>query len=194
MRRILGVSGFPGTGKSTLMIDIINELGPSTRQKFGLLEYTQFKDVNVLGYYEKGNLFGGTDRLSMSVQDNAVEYLNSLYRLDPDRALAFEGDRLTNSEFLRLARSVGELRFVVLTCSEKTLVGRREARSEKAGKEQNATWLKGRESKVYRLQTDFDAEIRSVNTQIQGMELAKELRSWLLGLTSSPERKSSRLF
>lgn len=191
--RILAVAGAPGVGKSTMMQQLLTHLGSHTRQRFGVLDYMQFESVNVLGYYEPGNLFGGTDRLSMSVQDNAIEYLNTLYQRDPHRALAFEGDRLCNGEFIRRAQEVGELRFVVLTCAEKTLVGRRVARSEQAGKEQNAVWLRGRESKVYRLSQDFPSERRGNNSPADSSAIAKDLYDWLMGRTTTPVDET-RLF
>lgn len=194
--RILGIAGYPGTGKSTLVKQIIYELGSLRfRKKHGTLEYEHMKDVNILGYYEENNLFGGTDRLSMSVQQDAVDFLNKYVCLGGgETPIIWEGDRLSNSEFIKLCNHIGEFRFIVLKCDEVILTNRRNERSLKAGKVQNETWVKGRESKVYNLQQMFDAEVRKVNSPEDSRALANELKDWILGLAEIPERESSLLF
>jgi hypothetical protein len=192
--RILGITGAPGVGKSTLvkrMIDsFIPKVIPST-VSCGLLKYMEYSEVDVLGIYQEGSLFSGTDRLAMNVKDDALAYLEGANR---DRSILFEGDRLCMSPFIDKCRKVGEFRFVALKVDESILAARRLGRSKAAGQAQDPTWLKGRESKVYGLIVNYDAEVRRVDTDEQMNELAIELNDWLYGLTETPVVQSGRLF
>lgn len=189
--RILCVIGVPGVGKSTLAQEIISRLGPYKLEAHGLLKYMDFQSVTVLGVYENGSLFGGTDRLAMNVQRDAIEFLEEA---DKERAIMFEGDRLSNTDIINTCKRVGELRLIKLFLPEETLLARRSARSLKAGKEQNETWLKGRDSKVYHLAYQFEPESRKVETKEECSDLAVELVDWLDGFGETPVVESWKLF
>lgn len=191
--RILAVSGVPGVGKSTLMLKLIKELGGKATHRYGLCDYATLSGAVVLGRYDPGDAFGGTDKLSMSVEADAVALLQSLSVKPESISVIFEGDRLCGSQFLRSCQILGELRLVVLRVKDATLKERRENRSFEVGKEQNETWLKGRESKVYKVQMAFGGELRSIDTAAQVNTLTNELVDWVLGRTATPA-KAGRLF
>jgi hypothetical protein len=177
--RVLIIIGAPGSGKSTLMLNIIAASGVQcgTRHRHGLLDYTDYGQFDVLGYYTAGETFGGTDRLSQVVGDDARAYLAEAG--GRDRTVALEGDRLANSGFLAYCRSIAETRIVCLEVDPAVLADRRALRSFEVGKEQNPTWLKGRETKVANLAREFAAERREVNTLAENRALAEELARWL---------------
>jgi ABC-type dipeptide/oligopeptide/nickel transport system ATPase component len=142
--RILAIAGASGVGKSTCMINLM-ECGvrnnPPTRMKEDLLEYEILHSgVVVLGRYDEGQLFSGTDRLSMGVQQDAEKFITFEHENTyPARPIAFEGDRLCASKFLNHCRSItSELRIVILIVKSELLAERRAERSFLAGKEQDA--------------------------------------------------------
>lgn len=173
--KILAVIGVPGVGKSTLMLKVLEGLPQGQRHRYGLLDYTEHqvgdKSVFVLGYYEPGQPFGGTDRLSMSVQPNAEEFLRSQADSFSDNTIIFEGDRLCTQTFLDACVDVAGPQVKLLFCRADSAVihGRRQARAEQTGKAQNDQWLAGRVSKVdnlfkafYRTQTIEDVFLRTI--------------------------------
>ena len=96
--------GMPGTGKSTIMKEFMRqfqELTLSTGSQWererpaDLLDTHKMGDVRVLGIYEDGEVFCGTDKLSMAVPPHAVEWAKS----NPNETVFGEGDRLTNRKF-----------------------------------------------------------------------------------------------
>lgn len=192
---VCSIIGQPGTGKSTLAWNLIRAMNCQfhTHRK-GLCDYLLSEDgkVALLGKYEEGQLFCGTDKLSTNVERDARDLLEEIKFTGT--AVFFEGDRLSTNTFLNFCSSVSELRLIAIEVSPHLLQGRRAERSANAGKEQDATWLKGRASKVHRLKMDFSAEVRGVNTMQQNIALAVEIKDWLLGLTEKPKVQSTMLF
>jgi hypothetical protein len=182
MTRVLAITGVPGVGKSTCMLNVIAALGGQDRRsRYGLLDYAVCRNVAVLGVYDDSSPFGGTDKLAMNVQQHAEDFVrqvdaNAVPLVD---AIAFEGDRLCGSKFLTLCRARADTRIVVLETDSALLKDRRDLRSFEVGKEQDATWLRGRESKVAGVIAEFAAERRTVNTLAENTTLAGELAAWL---------------
>lgn len=199
--RVLAIIGFPGVGKSTLMRLMIGMLGhekPLPARRYGLMDYhlvhptaTQTGDIAVLGKYGGAfETFSGTDKLSMAVQPDAERFMiNHPAGLT---GIAFEGDRLGNASFLRVCQKADKFRLVVLSTDPGTLAARRAGREAAVQKQQDPTWLAGRESKVTNLQRNFFGEIRVADSAAQQAGLVDDLRSWLLGLSEAP--LPSRLF
>jgi hypothetical protein len=195
--RILAVAGAPGVGKSTLFAALLPLLGfriGSTRH--GLLEYALVERTAVLGVYEDGEAFGGTDKLSMAVQPHAEDFIAQVGagKFRGIDSVAFEGDRLTTSKFLAQCRAAGELRFIVVSTSPEALALRRETRAADVGKGQDATWLRGRETKVTGLADTEGAERRRLDKPEDTVVLAEELAAWLRGETTVELKQPMRLF
>lgn len=142
--KVIAIGGPPGSGKTTLMYQIMeNYSWKFEYEKVKLVPYlTNTDGVYVLGkYFEEGQTFSGTDRMSMAVQPEAVKFLASL---DKDAIVLFEGDRLFNTSFLEHCLDNYDLEIVFLD-TEKSV---RQERYKERGSNQNETWLQGRETKV----------------------------------------------
>lgn len=150
MRKIIAIGGEPGTGKTTLVRKFMNPLTWEAVEPVKLVNamYCKEKDLYVLGKYEEGETFAGTDRLSMAVQPAVKEFV-----LSTTSNILFEGDRVFNQSFLEfLAEQPNtELDIVYLTANSEILKTRYAAR----GSDQSETFLKGRKTKYENLLTNF---------------------------------------
>ena len=75
--KLIYLIGLPGCGKSTVMKQFMEAVGGAwkTDRPVDLLDSHVSGDYRVLGKYEEGEVFSGTDRLSMAVSPKAVEFL-----------------------------------------------------------------------------------------------------------------------
>jgi dephospho-CoA kinase len=140
--KIFAIGGEPGSGKSTLMKEILRKnVFSSMFDQVKLVPYHQSGFVYILGKYEEGQVFSGTDRMSMAVQPEAVKFLASL----PDNSIVlFEGDRLFTASFLEHCVEKYDTEIIYLE-TDKTI---REERYKERGSDQNETWLQGRQTKI----------------------------------------------
>jgi hypothetical protein len=95
--------------------------------------------VSLLGVYEDGQQFPGTDRLSMACQPHAVEFCKVA-----DRPVVIEGDRLGNMSFITALRMNNiALRIGHVVCDREILVARRAAE-----REQSEKFVRSRQTKI----------------------------------------------
>ena len=147
--KIIAIGGEPGAGKTTLMKRLIGHLSVQPEyDAYKLVPYLRKDNVYILGKYEEGETFAGTDRMSMAVQPEAVKFLASL---PSDSVVLYEGDRLFNSSFLEHCNDNYDLHIIYL----KTDKSVREDRYKERGSNQNETWLQGRETKVANILTNM---------------------------------------
>jgi len=103
MVRVIAMGGEPATGKTTLMFKLISMTDDwQTVKPEKLLDAMYSKKLNlyILGkYVNDGNVFQGTDRLSMAVQPDAEKFFSDLWE-NGDVNVIFEGDRLFNAKLL----------------------------------------------------------------------------------------------
>jgi broad-specificity NMP kinase len=175
MRQIIAIGGEPGTGKTTLMRNFI-----ATIDDWQMVEpvkllpcmYTQAKDCYIFGKYEEGEVFAGTDRLSMAVQPNAIEFVKST-----QSNIIFEGDRLFNQSFLEfLTTQPGELTVLYLKTSDRIL----KERYEERGSNQSEQFLRGRKTKYSNLLTSFDLMPYTVEMENETPAQAEEILKFLM--------------
>jgi uridine kinase len=143
--KIIAIGGEPGAGKSTLVKQILEILDKYIPVKcydnFKLVPYIQCGSLYILGKYDEGETFSGTDRMSMAVQPEAVKFLASLHK---DSVVLFEGDRLFTSTFLEHCVENYDTEIIYLE-TDKSI---RQERYKERGSNQNETWLQGRETKI----------------------------------------------
>jgi hypothetical protein len=158
--RFCYVLGVPGAGKSTLLREWARMPGISGKQ-------VRTKPFSHTVYYggspvEDGRLvaraaqmgghhttFPGTDRLSMSVQPKAIEWLQGA----PFPMVFAEGDRLATDGFFQAVDETtrGQWDLVYLNTPPELAAERRAFRAQAHGTTQNASWVQGRVTKVNRL-------------------------------------------
>lgn len=170
-RKIVAVGGSPGTGKTTLFRKFMEDkqwldVAPA---KLVAASYNTERDLYILGKYEEGETFAGTDRLSMAVQPPLQEWIAS-----HNCNILFEGDRVFNQSFLEFCMVLPntELVVVFLSAPKDILEQRYIAR----GSDQSEQFLRGRETKYSNLLSNFDlmpyiTEFVNTNLEEQGKVL-----------------------
>lgn len=131
MVKVIALGGEPATGKTTLMFKLIEAADDwQVIKPEKLLDAMYSKKLNlyILGkYVNDGNVFQGTDRLSMAVQPDAEKFFSSLAyesnKEDHNVGVIFEGDRLFNAKMLeQLATLFQEnLKILILKVKDSTL-------------------------------------------------------------------------
>jgi broad-specificity NMP kinase len=172
MRKIIAVGGQPGTGKTTLFRKYMEGKTWERVEPLKMLPALYCKEIDtyILGKYEDGETFAGTDRLSMAVQPVATEFVKGT-----TSNILFEGDRIFNQSFLEMCMKLPEtdLQVVYLKVPDATLKQRYVDR----GSDQSETFLKGRATKYSNLLSNFDlmsyiTEFANTNLEEQGKVLA----------------------
>jgi broad-specificity NMP kinase len=172
MRKFIAVGGSPGTGKTTLFRKFMEGKTWERVEPKKMLPalYCKELDLYVLGKYEDGETFAGTDRLSMAVQPIAQSFVSEC-----QSNILFEGDRIFNQSFLEFAMGLPNTDLqVVFLKAPKTIL---EARYKDRGSDQSEQFLKGRETKYSNLLSNFDlmpyiTEFDNTNLEEQGKVLA----------------------
>jgi broad-specificity NMP kinase len=171
-RKIIAVGGVPGTGKTTLFRKYMEdkpwiETAPA---KLVVASYNTDRDLYVLGKYDEGETFAGTDRLSMAVQPPLQEWIAS-----HNCNILFEGDRVFNQSFLEFCMGLPntELQVVYLKAPQTML----EQRYKDRGSDQSEQFLRGRETKYSNILSNFDlmsyiTEFNNTNLEEQSKVLA----------------------
>jgi broad-specificity NMP kinase len=172
VRKLIAVGGSPGTGKTTLFRKFMEDktFQPVEPAKLVSAMYNTDRDLYILGKYEEGEVFAGTDRLSMAVQPAMQEWIAS-----HNCNILFEGDRVFNQSFLEFAMGLPdtELHIVFLKAPKDVL----EQRYQDRGSDQSEQFLKGRETKYSNLLSNFDlmpyiTEFANTNLEEQAKVLA----------------------
>lgn len=171
-RKLIAVGGQPGTGKTTLFRKFMEKYTWETVEPKKMLPalYCKELDLYVLGKYEDGETFAGTDRLSMAVQPVAQEFVK-----ETTSNILFEGDRIFNQSFLEFSMGLEntDLQVVYLKVPDDMLKQRYTDR----GSDQSETFLKGRATKYSNLLSNFElmpyiTEFVNTNLEEQGKVLA----------------------
>ena len=172
MRKIIAVGGQPGTGKTTLFRKFMEGKSWEKVEPKKMLPalYSKELDLYILGKYEDGETFAGTDRLSMAVQPELQKWIQT-----HNCNILFEGDRVFNQSFLEFAMGLPntDLQVVYLKTSKEVL----EQRYKDRGSDQSEQFLRGRETKYSNLLSNFElmpyiTEFSNTNLEEQGKVLA----------------------
>jgi broad-specificity NMP kinase len=171
-RKLIAVGGQPGTGKTTLFRKFMEgkkwiECDPA---KLVSAMYNEEMDLYILGKYQEGETFAGTDRLSMAVQPELQKWIQT-----HNCNILFEGDRVFNQSFLEFAMGLPQtdLQIVYLKAPKEIL----EQRYVDRGSDQSEQFLRGRETKYSNLLSNFElmsyiTEFANTNLEEQSKVLA----------------------
>lgn len=145
--KIIAIGGEPATGKTTLMFKLISmtdDWKVCKPEKLLDAMYSEKLNLYILGKYENdGNVFQGTDRLSMAVQPDAAAFIDK--NKNNNVNMIFEGDRLFNSKYIdHIQNATEDFRVLVLTAN-KDVVGQRHVDRED---DQDDKFINGRRTKV----------------------------------------------
>ena len=166
-RKIIAVGGQPGTGKTTLFRKYMEGKNWIVGEPAKLVSasYNVDRDLYILGKYDEGETFAGTDRLSMAVQPPLQEWVAS-----HNCNILFEGDRVFNQSFLEFCMGLPntDLQVVYLKAPKSLL----EQRYKDRGSEQSEQFLRGRETKYSNLLSNF--ELMSYITEFSNTNLEEQ--------------------
>tara|TARA_B100001939_G_scaffold114803_3_gene99301 strand:+ start:516 stop:1103 length:588 start_codon:yes stop_codon:yes gene_type:complete len=159
------IGGEPCTGKSTLMKKIIKDHKIDKDFEHGkLLKGHQSSDFVIAGLYE-GQLFDGTDRLSMAVQPVFIDYIKK--KMDKKHVL-LEGDRLFKPSLIQFMFELPiDFRLIILHVDEEI----KKQRHVDRGDNQTEKWLNAKKTTVNNIKNKFDYSLLKNNNE-QEMEKA----------------------
>ena len=172
---IIYVIGAPGSGKTTLTAEFTQDWTDTARHEEPIkfrTHHTIYGDALSLGWLRPA--FGGTDTLGNTAILAIEPWLPGIAK---DYSIIYgEGDRLANARFFNLCKSIGEFHLFYLNTEPALCAERRAQRSLLTGKTQNASWVKGRETKHRNLAHTYKAfEIPSGLTPQGGAELMRDV-------------------
>lgn len=150
MRRIVAIGGVPGTGKTTLVREYMKGKDWVSVEPEKTLSglYNKETDTYVLGKYEDGEVFAGTDRLSMAVQPAAQKFIK-----ETKSNVLFEGDRLFNQSFLEFCYDLPNVDLTILLLeAPETLL---KQRYQDRGSNQSDKFLQGRATKYNNIKNNL---------------------------------------
>jgi hypothetical protein len=134
--KVIGLGGQGAVGKSTAMKKLIKELGGGVlvslgKDRLGTLNALFFEEVNlfIIGKYEEGEIYSGTDKLAMSIAPMFKMFIEK--HLSFPITILFEGARLfTKSikDFL-ITHDVNH-QFVILELEQSIIDERRQKRQK----------------------------------------------------------------
>lgn len=150
MRKIVAVGGNPGSGKTSLFKSFMkNKEFTDYKDKLVSAHYNSENNLYILGRYSEGEVFSGTDRLSMAVQPQLQAWL-----ISNSSNILFEGDRVFNSSFLEFCSKLPntKLEIIYLNVEQNVLQERYKERNSN----QSDKFLQGRETKYNNILSNFD--------------------------------------
>jgi len=151
MKKIIALGGEPATGKTTLMwriIDSATDWQKIEPKKTLSAIRSESLDLTILGKYDRSEKFAGTDRLSMSVQPAATEFIK-----EATGNILFEGDRLFNRKFIDAIISCNcSFSLIYIEASRDELHNRHVDRKDT----QTETFLKSRQTKYSNIVRSLD--------------------------------------
>lgn len=153
--KVIFVAGVPASGKTTLFKELREKyFADSSEFKEGKARGITSADgkYHMLGVFD-GSLFEGTDKLSMTVIDDAIKFCNSRQQ----RCVIFvEGDRLFNYRFL----SETGARLILIDADEEILRLRHIVR----GDNQTERFLRSRRTKIENFALKYNVQRFMNNT------------------------------
>ena len=138
--KCIAIGGVPAVGKSTIVTNFFkyNDYWQDYKYKKVRGHYNSDINLFIIGIYGT-SVFSGTDRLSMAVNPDFVEFVK---KYNDKYNILFEGDRLFTLNNLLMLEKYYDLKTCII-CSTKTKqrhIQRKDSQSE--------TFIKGRTTKI----------------------------------------------
>ncbi|WP_347852313.1 P-loop-containing protein [Planktomarina sp.] len=154
MRHIFAIGGIPGTGKTTLVKNALNNLAldwePAKPAELLDGVYSKARNCYVFGkyapWYDVEGYAQGTDKLSMAVQPKAIEFI-----AQTNSSIIFEGDRLFTASLLETCLDLPETELHVIILESDDV----EQRYKDRGSEQSDKFIQGRKTKYNNIAKNF---------------------------------------
>lgn len=195
--KVIVIGGLPATGKTTVMRHLLQSIGNRCWQDVMLGKllnalFCKMCNVLVLGKYQPGVKFAGTDRLSHSVYPSTKEFISKWSKIPVSSRphVIFEGDRLfTKSILHHIVNNIphdSELHMFILEAPPTILT----KRHLKRGDHQSTRFLKAQETKCRNISED--AELSMYITRLQNRNAAEQssIVSMLMELIGLTPRKT----
>tara|TARA_R100000655_G_scaffold7920_5_gene21128 strand:+ start:2669 stop:3241 length:573 start_codon:yes stop_codon:yes gene_type:complete len=175
MLKVTAIGGEPATGKSYIVKKIISENNLSDTFMWGkLVRGIKNDKISVLGIYgDSQDIFPGTDKLSMAVQPEVIQYIKLEATRNSLEHIIFEGDRLFKSSLFEIIKNDVDFRIVVIKCDEEV----KEQRHIKRKDEQNEKWLNSRKTAVNNIVNNYNHFLKLNNTEQEANEIAEFIMS-----------------
>ncbi len=172
---IIMVGGIPCSGKSTLMRNLIQEMGSHEDvEPMKLFPCQKHGDTLVVGRYPVGETFGGTDRISYGAISKFRDFINQ--EVSKHKNIILEGDRFFRALDIEWLLSEHNSKVYILKVSPSVEKERHIGR----GDEQSEKWLQTRRSLIANLQTNFllmgELAIRQTDTEESLTEVKNEIK------------------
>ena len=160
------LAGVPASGKSTIFREVRDHLFDiQIPFKYKKLRGVRNENgrIQMLGVFDNSK-HEGTDKLSMTVIDDALEYIR---RLEPGfkKVVLLEGDRLLNERFIEETNA----EVIIIEASKYILLKRHIERNDN----QSETFLKRCETKVSNIQKKYDLAPLPNNTTEEKERIVK---------------------
>lgn len=151
--KCVAIGGVPATGKTTLM-KYFYDMKSMKNFDFGLVKghYNDVDNIILFGLYNLKGTFLGTDKLSMGVNKQFLQYIE---HAKDKRNIIFEGDRLFSLNNLIKLNELYDLRIIILKQPEEVLKQRHIDRQDT----QTDKFLKGRTTKIKNIEQHFKDKI-----------------------------------
>jgi len=154
MRHIFAIGGIPGTGKTTLVKNVLDKLALDWQpaKPVELLDgvYSKSRNCYVFGkyapWYDVEGYAQGTDKLSMAVQPKAIEFITKT-----DASIIFEGDRLFTASLLETCLDLPDTELHVMILESEDV----EQRYKDRGSVQSEKFIQGRKTKYNNIAKNF---------------------------------------
>ena len=174
------VGGVPCSGKSTLIREIIKELGSAEDvEPFPLFKSQKHGDILVVGRYPENETFGGTDKLSYGTINKFRDFI--IQEQPKYKHIIVEGDRFFRSVDLEWIVENYDTKVFVLTVDSDEEKRRHVERNDT----QSEVWLSGRRSQISNILTNFNLmgkiEVRQNNSFESSQKIKGEIMEIING-------------
>ena len=179
---IIMIGGIPCSGKSTLMREIISELGSAENvEPMKLFSCQKHNDILVLGRYAEGEPFGGTDRLSYGTIKKFREFIDQEHT--NYKHIIFEGDRFFRAVDVEWLLEKHDSKVLILTVDAEEEARRHKERNDT----QTEKWLDGRRTQIKNIMvkcgmitpSKVKEHLRQVNNKDDMLRVKNEINKYL---------------